>query len=83
MYKRQAQVFPDTDAGTVTGRASYQFRNTSGQEQSISFGINPGYAISNVKANGADVPFTVSDYQEYNEALLDVYKRQALYFALS
>lgn len=69
---RTAQVFPDTDAGTVTGRASYQFRNTSGQEQSISFGINPGYAISNVKANGADVPFTVSDYQEYNEALLEV-----------
>ena len=69
---RSAQVFPDTDAGTVTGRASYQFQNTSGQEQSISFGINPGYTISNVKANGADVPFTVSDYQEYNEALLEV-----------
>ena len=70
--RRTAQVFPDTDAGTVTGRASYQFQNTSGQEQSISFGINPGYTISNVKANGADVPFTVSDYQEYNEALLEV-----------
>ena len=70
--RRTAQVFPDTDAGTVTGRASYQFQNTSGQEQSISFGINPGYAISNVKANGADIPFTVSDYQEYNEALLEV-----------
>ena len=69
---RSAQVFPDTDAGTVTGRASYQFQNTSGQEQSISFGINPGYTISNVQANGADVPFTVSDYQEYNEALLEV-----------
>ena len=69
---RSAQVFPDTDAGTVTGRASYQFQNTSGQAQSISFGINPGYTISDVKANGADVPFTVSDYQEYNEALLEV-----------
>ena len=69
---RSAQVFPDTSAGTVTGRASYQFQNTSGQEQSISFGINPGYAISNVKANGVDVPFTVSGYQEYNEALLEV-----------
>ena len=56
----------------MTGRASYQFRNASGQEQSISFGINPGYAISHVKANGADVPFTVSDYQEYNEARLEV-----------
>ena len=70
--RRTAQVFPDTDAGTVTGRASYRFQNTSGQEQSISFGINPGYTISNVKANGVGVPFTVSGYQEYNEALLEV-----------
>ena len=31
--RRTAQVFPDTDAGTVTGRASYQFQNASGQEQ--------------------------------------------------
>ena len=69
---RSAQVFPDTSAGTVTGRASYQFQNTSGQEQSIFFGVNPGYTISNVKANGADVPFTVSGYQEYNEARLEV-----------
>ena len=69
---RSAQVFPDTSAGTVTGRASYQFQNTSGQEQSIFFGVNPGYTVSNVQANGADVPFTVSDYQEYNEALLEV-----------
>ena len=38
----------------------------------MAFGINPGYAISNVQANGADVPFSVSDYQEYNEALLEV-----------
>lgn len=69
---RSAQVFPDTSAGTVTGRASYQFQNTSGQEQSIFFGINPGYTVSNVQVNGADVPFAVSDYQEYNEALLEV-----------
>lgn len=27
---RAAQVFPDTAAGTVSGRASYQFHNTSG-----------------------------------------------------
>ena len=69
---RSAQVFPDTSAGTVTGRASYQFQNTSGQEQSVFFGVNPGYTVSNVQANGTDVPFTVSDYQEYNEALLEV-----------
>ena len=69
---RSAQVFPDTSAGTVTGRASYRLRNASGREQRISFGINPGYAVSHVRANGADVPFSVSDYQEYNEALLEV-----------
>ncbi len=70
--RRTAQVFPDTSAGAVSGMASYVFQNTSGQEQSIAFGINPGYTISNVKANGTEVPFTVSDYQEYNEVLLEV-----------
>ena len=49
---RIAQVFPDTETGTVTGRAAYRFQNTSGQEQSISFGIDPGYGVSNVQANG-------------------------------
>src|SRR5699024_8093945 len=52
--------------------ASYQFQNTSGQEQNVAFGINPGYTISNVQANGVNVPFSVSDYQEYNEAMLEV-----------
>ena len=28
--------------------------------------------ISNVQVNGADVPFSVSEYQEYNEAMLEV-----------
>ena len=69
---RSAQVFPDTSAGSISGIASYQFQNTSGQEQNIAFGINPGYTFSNVQANGEDVPFSVSDYQEYNEAMLEV-----------
>ncbi len=69
---RSAQVYPDTSAGTVTGRASYSFQNTSGQEQTIAFGVTPGYTISAVQANGTAVPYTVSDYQEYNEALLEV-----------
>ena len=69
---RSAQVFPDTAAGTVSGRATYQFHNTSGQQQKAAFGITPGYAVASVQANGADVPFSVSDYQEYNEALLEV-----------
>ena len=69
---RTAQVFPDTKAGTVSGRASFRFENTSGQEQKVAFGVNPGYTVSDVRANGAEAPFTVSAYQEYNEALLEV-----------
>ena len=69
---RSAQVFPDTAAGTVTGRASYRFENTSGQEQSISFGATPAHPLTTPPVGGADAPFTVSGYQEYNEARLEV-----------
>ncbi|HIY61351.1 MAG TPA: hypothetical protein H9831_11850 [Candidatus Eisenbergiella pullistercoris] len=69
---RSVQVYPDTSSGTVSGSASYRFRNTSGQEQTAAFGVNPGYTISSVRADGVDVPFSVSDYQEYNEAKLEV-----------
>lgn len=67
---RTAEVYPDTAAGTVTGRAAYRFLNSSGQAQTAVFGITPGYTVSSVKANGADVPFSVGDYQEFNEAML-------------
>lgn len=69
---RSAQVFPDVAAGTLSGSASFAFQNTSGEEQVVAFGVNPGYDISKVQANGEDVPFSVSDYQEYNEAMLEV-----------
>ena len=69
---RTAEVFPDVNSGILSGYAAYQFQNSSGQEQRVAFGINPGYTISNVQANGLDVPFSVSDYQEYNEAMLEV-----------
>lgn len=69
---RSAQVFPDVQAGTLSGQASYWFANTSGKEQVVAFGVTPGYEISHVQANGEDAPFTLSDYQEYNEAKLEV-----------
>ena len=69
---RSVQVYPDTVSGIVSGSASYRFRNTSGQEQTAAFGVNPGYTIFSVQADGVDVPFSVSDYQEYNEAKLEV-----------
>ena len=69
---RSAQVFPDVSAGTVRGKASYSFENSSGQEQKVALGVTPGYTISNVRANGETAPFSVGDYQEFNEALLEV-----------
>lgn len=69
---RTAQVFPDTRFGTVEGKATYQLENRSGKAQTVAFGINPGYEVSDVRANGEETAFTVSDYQEYNEALLEV-----------
>ena len=68
---RSAEVYPDTAAGTVTGRAAYRFLNSSGQAQTAAFGVTPGYTVSSVKANGEDVPFSVGDYQEFNEAMLE------------
>ena len=68
---RSAEVYPDTAAGTVTGMATYRFLNSSGQAQTAAFGVTPGYTVSSVKANGEDVPFSVGEYQEFNEALLE------------
>ncbi len=68
---RTAKVYPDTAKGTVTGTASYRFLNSSGQTQTVSFGINPGYTVSSVQVNGEDMPFSIGDYQEFNEALLE------------
>ena len=70
--RRTAQVFPNIKSGTLTGRATYQFQNTSGREQTIAFGVTPGYVISNVQVKGIDAPFMISNYQEYNEAMLKV-----------
>ena len=69
---REVDVRPDTSAGTTSGTATFRFDNTSGKAQDAAFGVKPGYDILSVRANGEDVPYTVSDYQEYNEALLEV-----------
>lgn len=69
---REVDVRPDTPAGTLSSTATFRFDNTSGKAQDAAFGVKPGYDILSVRANGEDVPYTVSDYQEYNEALLEV-----------
>mgnify|MGYP006067646931 FL=1 len=69
---RTVQAFPDTRHGSLTASASYEFENRSGQSRKAAFGLNPGYRVFSVLANGASVPFSVGDYQEYNEAMLEV-----------
>ena len=69
---RSADVRPDFSAGTVSGTATYQFQNTSGQERTAAFGINPGYRITSATANGAPASVRVDGYQESNMALVEV-----------
>lgn len=69
---REVDVRPDTPAGTLSGTSTFRFDNTSGKAQDAAFGVKPGYDILSMRANGENVPYTVSDYQEYNESLLEV-----------
>lgn len=69
---RTVRISPDTAAGRVSGTAVYSFENSSGRPETIAFGITPGYSVSSINANGKNIPFSISDYQEYNEALLEV-----------
>ncbi len=59
-------------AGTVEGRAAYQFQNTSGQGWTVCFGVDPGYDITSARANGAEVPPVRTGYEEYNMALWEI-----------
>ena len=70
--RRSVYVVPDTVSGTIDGTAVFALKNVSDRAEKLYFGINPGYDIYSVKANGEDISFSVSDYQEYNEALLEV-----------
>ena len=68
---RTVQVVPDTRAGTVAGRAVYRFQNTSGQEWTLCFGMDPGYDLS-AQANGEAVPAVRTGYEESNMALWEL-----------
>lgn len=69
---RYADVRPDPKTGRVYGQAAFQLQNSSGQEQNARFQINPGYEITSVRANGADVPFSVDSYQAMGEKMFTV-----------
>lgn len=69
---RYADVRPDPKTGCVYGQARFQLQNTGGQEQDARFQIDPGYKIASVRANGADVPFSVDSYQAMGEKMFTV-----------
>ena len=69
---RTAQVFPDTAAGTVAGRATYRLENASGRGAERLLWRQPGLHRLQRQGQREDASFTVSDYQEYNEARLEV-----------
>ena len=68
---RTVQVFPDTQAGTVTGQAVYRFQNPSGQGWTVSLGLDPGYDLT-ARANGGIVSAVRTGYEESNMALWEI-----------
>ena len=68
---RTVQVFPDTQAGTVEGRAVYRFQNASGQGWTVCFGVDPGYDLT-AAVDGEAVPAVRTGYEESNMALWEI-----------
>ena len=68
---RTVQVFPDTQAGTVEGRAVYRFQNASGQGWAVYFGVDPGYDLT-AAVDGEAVPAVRTGYEESNMALWEI-----------
>ena len=68
---RTVQVFPDTQAGTVEGRAVYRFQNASGQGWTVYFGVDPGYDLT-AAVDGEAVPAVRTGYEESNMALWEI-----------
>lgn len=68
----QVDARPNLSSGCYAGTAVYQLQNTAGTPQTISFGINPGYEVKTITANGKPAVFRVLDDDELNEKTLEV-----------
>ncbi len=57
--------------GTLSGTATYQLHNLSGQPQNLYFELNPGYKVRSVSANGKSLSWTdcKNDYIASRELL--------------
>ncbi len=67
-----AKVRPKPSSGRLEGTAMYQLLNLSGEEQRIELRLNPGYQVQAVRANGADVPFSLKMREVMNQRGLTV-----------
>lgn len=67
-----ADVRPDPATGRLYGAASYQLQNDGGVRREIRLRLNPGYEVSSVEANGAEVPFALGERVAMNQRELTV-----------
>lgn len=67
-----ADVRPDPATGQVRGTAVYQLTNMAEAEQDIQFRLNPGYRVSRLQANGADVPYALGEREAMNQSSLRI-----------
>lgn len=64
------RVHPFT--GFFEATASYTLHNDSGQPQTISFWLNPGYKVKSVTAGGNPVPFRDLQNDDINKKTIEL-----------
>ncbi|HOO33012.1 MAG TPA: hypothetical protein PK466_05850 [Thermotogota bacterium] len=65
---KKADVTIDTDNRTLTGEAVYSIENLTGEKQTLSLALNPGYTIKKAKVNGQEVKAIRDGVEQNNEA---------------
>lgn len=63
---------PSLSRGLFRGTADFTLHNDSGQPQTISFWINPGYTFRSVTANGRAVPFRDLNDDSINQKTIEL-----------
>lgn len=63
---------PSLSRGLFRGTADFTLHNDSGQPQTISFWINPGYTFRSVMANGRAVPFRDLNDDSINQKTIEL-----------
>lgn len=68
----RVKATPDFEAERHYGIAAYTLRNTSGEQQTIRFELNPGYTFHSATANGTPVSFRDLADDEENVKTMEV-----------